>query len=185
MPNRNNGQSLFERAHSAWDRGRVNDAFLLFRFAAENGDESCQINLGYFYDEGIGTRKNKTKAMYWYLKAYRRGESAAATNIGILYREKKKNALAVQWFRRAIALKDDDALYELGNHYRLGLGVRKSRGSAVQCYKRILNSKNVTEFTKEQAIQALNELDTKPSLPLDVGAGAPPPVKRTVMRKKR
>ena len=160
MLNRKNDQSHFTLASSAWDRGRVKDAYRLFLAGANSGDESCQLNLGYLFDEGIGTRKNKTKAIYWYRKAYKHGNSAAATNMGILYREKKQNARAVQWFRQAIALKDNDALYELGNHYRFGLGLRKNKRLAIQCYKRLLKSKNVTEFTKEQASRALDEMET-------------------------
>ena len=65
---------------------------------------SCQLNVDYFYDEGIRIRKNKSNALFWYMK--------------------------------------------------------KDKRQAARCCRKLLNSKNVTELTKEQAIRALNELET-------------------------
>ena len=144
----------------AWERGNSKSAYRQFLAGALKGDESCQLNVGYLLDEGIGVKKNKQKALSWYRKAHNQGVSSATTNIGIWYREQKNNRRAVQWFKKAVALGDQDALYELGCHYQQGLGVRKKRKTAIQFFRKVLRSKNVTEATKEQAASALLEMET-------------------------
>jgi TPR repeat protein len=46
------------------------------------------LNLGYFYDRGLGVRRSEAKALYWYRRAYRRGDASGANNIGTIYRER-------------------------------------------------------------------------------------------------
>ncbi|HXJ76012.1 MAG TPA: sel1 repeat family protein, partial [Candidatus Dormibacteraeota bacterium] len=79
--------SLFVRANAAWDRGDLRHAFELFSQAAEAGDASSQLDLGYFFDCGLHVKSDKTKAMHWYRQAYRRGEPGAANNIATLHRD--------------------------------------------------------------------------------------------------
>jgi len=82
MNSESTSKSLFEEASEAWDRGEVEIAHKLFQQGANGGDETCQLNLGYFYNEGIVGEKNKKKAVHWYRKAYQAGCSSAASNIG-------------------------------------------------------------------------------------------------------
>ena len=149
---------LFERANEAWDDGDLKLAFCLFHESASAGDESSQINLGFFYDEGIGTKKNKDKAIFWYMAAYRNGSAAAASNIAILNKEQKQNKKALWWFRRSIAMGDGDAYYELAKCYEKGIGTRKNIIKAITNYQKAISSSNATEHTKEQAEKALKRL---------------------------
>src|SRR3954447_7703479 len=104
---------LFLRADREWNRRRFRSAFRLLKLAVEKGDRSAQLNLGYFYDLGIGVRRNRELALRWYTRAYRRGDSGAANNIGTIYRDEKHTAKALKWFDRAVKLGDDDANLEI------------------------------------------------------------------------
>ena len=54
------------RAHSEWSLGNLESAFELFFECASQGIDSCMLNLGYCFDEGIGTNRDKQQAMFWY-----------------------------------------------------------------------------------------------------------------------
>jgi TPR repeat protein len=110
--------TAFERADRLWSSGRRRQAFLAFKEAAEAGDPDCFLNLGYFYSEGIGTRRNDAVALKWYRRAYRTSSRAsAACNIGCVFRDRGDRATATRWFRRAIALGDVDTGLNLAKMY--------------------------------------------------------------------
>jgi uncharacterized protein len=149
---------LFVQANSAWDRGDFRSAFELFSRAAESGDVSSQLDLGSFFDRGLHVKKDEKKAMHWYYRAYRRGAASAANNIATLHRDGGRIGKMVWWFRRAVAMGDHDALLELGKCYETGVGLPKSPRRAMLCYRRILVSEQVTQFTQEQAKRRLARL---------------------------
>src|ERR1700722_12763846 len=78
---------LFQRADEQWEAGNLRSAFRLFLAAAEGGEPGCQVNIGTFYSEGLGVKKDIPSALYWYRRAYRRGIASAANNIGCVYRD--------------------------------------------------------------------------------------------------
>src|SRR4051812_32788597 len=94
---------LFNQADALWDKRKFKAAFELFLSAAQNGDLSSQLNLGYFYDCGIGTKKDTNAALRWYRKAHRRGDSSATLNIGTVYRDQGQQKRALRWFASALA----------------------------------------------------------------------------------
>jgi len=138
-------------AHAAWEMGDVKTAFRLFREMAEAGDPHSYLNLGYFYDLGLGTRKSRTDALRWYRRAYRNGDSAGASNIATVYRDQGRFREAFEWFKRAAAMNDGDAELELAKCYFDGLGVTKHRGHAIAAIKRALSSTNITQAGREEA----------------------------------
>ncbi|TJZ63866.1 tetratricopeptide repeat protein [Chitiniphilus eburneus] len=81
-------KDYFSLGDKYFDSGLLRKAFLTVKAGAYKGDTSCQQNLGYFYDEGVGTFVNKEKAIYWYRKSARLGECSSALNLGILYRDR-------------------------------------------------------------------------------------------------
>jgi uncharacterized protein len=150
---------LFRAANAAWDRGDLRRAFEVFSRAAEAGDRFSQLDLGYFFDTGLYVRKDKEKALHWYHRAYRQGEASAANNIATVQRERGQHGKMVWWFRRAAALGEDDAFFELGRCYEMGLGVRKNFDTAKRLYRRVLTSRDVIEDTREQAGKRLAKLE--------------------------
>jgi len=102
-------EELFIRAAKQEEKGKFRSAFQLYLAAAKSGDTSCQVNVGNFYDDGTGVRRNRKVALYWYKRAYRRGVASAASNIGVVWRNEKNPKRAVQWFKKAVLLGDDEA----------------------------------------------------------------------------
>ena len=119
---------------------------------------SSQLDLGYFFDQGLYVKTDKQKAMHWYCEAYRRGDPGAANNIATLHRDAGRVGKMLWWFRRAVAMGDYDALLELAKCYENGRGVAKDLLRAKRCYRRLLSSNSVTEFSREQATRRLSRL---------------------------
>ena len=92
------------RADKEWERGRLGPAFRLMLAAAKMRESGAQVNVGYMYDNGVGTRHNKGLALYWYRRAYRRGEGTAAHNIGAVWRDDGNFQRALYWFERALQM---------------------------------------------------------------------------------
>jgi TPR repeat protein len=109
------------------------------------------LDLGYFYDVGIGTRSDKTKAMYWYKPAHRMKDASAASNIAVLYKEQSKNRLAFQWYKRSAELGDGDSALELAKHYLSGQGVRRSVPRAKKQLSAAISSKSITPASLAEA----------------------------------
>ncbi|MDR0776459.1 MAG: sel1 repeat family protein [Azonexus sp.] len=144
--------SIEEAAHDAWDAGNLAEAFHLFEQCANAGSATSMLDLGYFYDEGLGTDQNKTEAMRWYKRAHRRGDSgAAANNIAILYRETGRFRLCYQWFERSAKLGNGDSEVELAKLLLSGQGVRRSVVQASKALKRAQISSLITPAGREEA----------------------------------
>jgi len=116
------------------------------------------LDLGFFYDVGIGTRTDKAMAMRWYKRAYRRGDAAAASNIAVLYKEQGKSRLAFGWYARSAALGDGDSSLELARLYLSGQGVRRSIPNAKKNLRGALSSRLITEASREEAQQIMCQL---------------------------
>jgi TPR repeat protein len=148
-----NANDIFVRADKEADKGNLESAFRLFLAGARAGDRSCQVNLGNFYDGGMGVRRNRSAAMYWYKRAYRRGDSSAANNIGVMWRNEKKYSRALEWFRKAVKLGDDEANLEIAKHY---LEVMHNPEGAIPHLRKVCESNCVTEAGLAEAKTMLN-----------------------------
>lgn len=149
---------LFKEADKAWDSGDFRQAFKLFSRAAELGDVSCLINLGYFYDLGLGVRKNKMKALQLYKKAARKGDVCAASNVGTVYRDIGNFARAQFWFLKAFEQGDGDAALLLAKLY-LQRNLKKDKGYALKYLRLSIKSKFITECSVEEAKSLLKNLE--------------------------
>ena len=114
---KHNGDELLIQAAKQEQLGNLRLAFQLYLAAAKAGDTGGQLNVGNFYDTGTGVRRNRVAALYWYKRAYRRGLSSAASNIGIMWRNEKKPKRALEWFQKTVRLGDDEANLEIAKHY--------------------------------------------------------------------
>jgi TPR repeat protein len=149
---------LFVLADKKWSQGKVKSAFRLFLSAAKAGDRGAQTNIGYFYDIGIGTGRNKVAALYWYKKAYRRGDASAAQNIATIWRDQHKPKRALAWFRRAIKLGEDGSNLDIAKHYLQNeLNLRK----AIQYLVKVCQSDRVSEAEEEEALRLLKSTEKK------------------------
>ena len=122
-----------------------------FRRAAEHGSAPAQNNLGILLGNGSGVEKNVDEALSWLRKAFRAGNSCAAQNIAITFRENGDLKTAFKWFRRAAEAGDGDALIQLGIHYYWGKGVRRNPRAAVRCFRTATKVKDISGWGKDDA----------------------------------
>src|SRR5687767_7422945 len=97
--------------------------------ATENlDDEMAQYNLGNCYENGIGVKKDETKAFEYYKKSAEKGYNMAQNKLGILYESKgteKDLKKAIYWYSKAAENGNQFAQYNLGIFYENGIGVEK------------------------------------------------------------
>ncbi|TFY97106.1 tetratricopeptide repeat protein [Ramlibacter humi] len=106
---------LVAEAYGRWEAGENKAAFALFARAAQKKQKLAYNSLGYFYDHGIGVRKDKERALYWYRRAARIGDSCAFYNLGLSYLGMQNVRRARYWLEKAAADGDEDASKALGN----------------------------------------------------------------------
>jgi TPR repeat protein len=154
---------LYSRANEAWRRGRLRSAFHLFLEAGENGNDLAYDTLGSFYDRGVGTKRDKNAALYWYKRAYRRGSFIAPNNIGVIYRDRKDLKRALAWFRRAVEHKDANANLNIAKIY---LKDKRDIERAIRHLEEVCKARAdaATESAKEEARLLLKRigLERKP-----------------------
>jgi TPR repeat protein len=146
---------LFTRADKLEDRGKIKAAFRLFLAGAKAGDIGCQLNVGNYYDDSKGIRRNREAALYWYRRAYQRGSAAAASNLGIMWRNEGKPRRALSWFKRAVKMGDDETNLEIAKHY---IENENRPRKALPYLKKVVNSNWVTEAGAEEATDLLRRL---------------------------
>ncbi len=151
----------FAQASRLLERGRIQEAFRLFLEAAKAGDSSAQLNVGYLYDTGQGITRSRPQAVYWYRRAVRQGEAAAANNIGTLYRDEGRLRLAVRWFGKAADMGDGDALLKMAKLYA---GPLEEAAKARRLLSRVLTSKRASLDSQEQAERLLRTLEQQQRL---------------------
>ena len=147
-------EELFVRAAREYEHGNRRSAFLLMLSAAKLGDIGAQVNVGNYYADAQGVRRNCELALCWYKRAYRRGYSAAAHNIGVMLRNENQVKRALQWFVRAVKLGDEESNLEIGKHYLMG---ERNPRRAIPYLRRVKPSRWITEAGAEEAQRLLKQ----------------------------
>lgn len=147
----------FERADSYWDCGDLKRAFRLFKSLADEGDSGAQLNVGYFYDLGLGVRRDQDKALYWYRRSSARGNASGANNIGTVYRDRGNLERAIRWFRKSVDMGNDGAALQLGKIY---LSQGKS-ADAKRFLKRAAKSDRACMADNKEAARLLRTLEPR------------------------
>ena len=84
-----------------------------YRLAAEQGDSSAQLDLGFMYGNGEGVLKDAAEAVRWYRLAAEQGNAIAQYNLGVMYGNSagvlKDSVLAHMWFNIAGANGEEEA----------------------------------------------------------------------------
>jgi TPR repeat protein len=126
--------------------------------AAKLGNCIGQLDLGYFYDLGIGIKRNRDLAIYWYRRAYRNDHFSGAANIGTIYRDEGKPTRALAWFLKAVKMGDVDANLEIGKMY---IKERWGAREAVPYLTKVAEAppQMVCENSRQQAIRLIQRLE--------------------------
>jgi len=108
--------------------GRLDDARLWFRTAAEKGYVAAQKHVGHMYMMSLGVPADDLKAVSWYRKAAEQNDPGAQYLLGLMHvlgrGVPQDNMEAITWFRRATGQGDAGAQFILGWMYRQGRGVQ-------------------------------------------------------------
>ena len=78
-------QTLYQSACTHHNAGRYNQAYPLYRRAAEQGYADAQNMLGDMYRIGRGVRQDYAEALKWFRKAADKGHPSAQNCIGEMY----------------------------------------------------------------------------------------------------
>jgi TPR repeat protein len=89
------------------DAGETAKAMRAYRASAKLGFSPAQNNLGVLLSYAKPPRL--VESVYWYKRAVRSGECAAASNLAVHYRDINKPRWQMHWLRRAAKMGDTDA----------------------------------------------------------------------------
>lgn len=167
---------LFKEALN-FSRGKAYDnAFLLYKIAANAGDASSQCNLGWMYDRGLGVKKDETEATKWYRKAAEQGDRCAQTNLAYQLEKglgtKQDVSEAFKWYKQAarggywtgdrnVVETVARAQYNVARCYELGLGVKKDIEEAICWYEKAAKQNYKDAKEKADALIKENSLSNK------------------------
>lgn len=108
-----------------------------YQAAAMQGHSGAQLALSNLLSAD-GVSQDFPQAIYWAKQAVRQGVSAAAFNLGTIYRDLGKPVIAFRWYLRAAALGDADALLQTGLCYLFGFGTTQNFESALSNFEKLL-----------------------------------------------
>ncbi|GJL94495.1 MAG: hypothetical protein DHS20C05_09000 [Hyphococcus sp.] len=112
--NTDKADAYFLRGLECEEAGDIDRALKYYRKASRLGVPQAQCSLGTLYDDVIKP-DNPQKAVYWYKRAVKNGDSMAAYNLAIHYRNLSKPKWHKFWMRKAAAMGDEDAKSEIKN----------------------------------------------------------------------
>lgn len=115
-------------------------AFSWLKKSAEADYGLAQYELGYFYENGIGTVTDDMQAAKWYQEAAEKGLASAQNNLAMMYYKGKgveqSYELAATWARKSSEKGDAVAQFNLGEFYEDGKGVEQDLKQAFYWYKK-------------------------------------------------
>jgi hypothetical protein len=95
----------------------------LYEKAAAAGDPTAMNNLGYMYENGLGVKEAWWTARDWYKKAVATdGDAIAMTNLGHTYEDERDYKKAMDWYEKAAAAGNAEAMASIGYLYDTGYG---------------------------------------------------------------
>jgi TPR repeat protein len=135
-----NGTIAVALARYAKDKQDDISAIKWYRKAAEQGDFSCQSELGDCFHDGRGVPKDYVEAVKWYRKAADQNLSTAQCTLGCCYRDGQGVAQdyheAAKWYRLSAENGWAMAQYYLGLCYADGKGVAQNYKEAACWYRK-------------------------------------------------
>lgn len=121
-----------------------------FQKAALQGENDAQLFLASVYREGThGVKRDPDKAAEYYRMAAEQGNAVAQCELANYEATVRHNmAQAVQWYQRAAAQGDDEALEKLGSCYLAGQGVPQDGARGVELMRQAADKGNLEAQTK-------------------------------------
>lgn len=91
----------------------------------------------------------------WRPKAAR-GDGTAISNIAVAYRVLGRSGLSARWFQKAAMAGDGDAMVDYAYCLQHGAGVRRDLTLAKKMYRRAIQSDDICENGREEALYLLS-----------------------------
>ncbi len=129
---------------------------------AEAGDTAAQLDLAYWYLQGLGIEQNSQKAFEWYTKAARAGDAHGQYMLAWRYKlgdgVEADYAKAFYWFEQA--LKNDASnpyiLSAVGQACFEGIGTEEDLTRAADCFRRASQDETQTKAIYYYGLCLLN-----------------------------
>ena len=154
---------LFESGLKKYEQEDFEAAFALFRQAAELGDAGSQDYLGFMYGEGQGVPKDAQQELFWHKRAWTtQKERGHACNVAVTYVKQGKRKLAIEWWRKSIAMNDGDSALALAKFLKRS-GKGRGREQVIELLEMAANSEeslHITPAGKEEAQELLDSLNS-------------------------
>ncbi len=140
-----NAPTIYAQANKEYDAENYAKAMQLYKQIPD--DKNAQFQIGYMYDNGLGTTQSYTDAAYWYRKAAEQGEASAQCYLGIMYSYGRgvtqSYTDALYWYRKAAKQGYATAQNNLGYMYLNGKGVDKSNSDAVYWFRKAAEQRDI------------------------------------------
>lgn len=122
--------------------------------SAAQGYCAAQNALSNLLSSGDIASRNYAGAIYWAKKAISQGDASAAHNLGTIYRDQKKSAMAFRCYQRAVSMGYKDSLFQVGLCYLFGFGTKQNFAEAQRCLDLIIanDAAAICQRTKEDAL---------------------------------
>lgn len=129
---------LIELANKVDEEKQYEEAFKLYKLAAEADNLETIYRLGTYYYYGKGVTQDFFESVKCYRRAAEQGNATAQYNLGICYEKGQgvaKNLYdSVKWYRKAAEQGHANAQYCLGLCYEEGIGVTQNEDEAIKWY---------------------------------------------------
>jgi TPR repeat protein len=139
---------LVDQGLAAKDAGNYAKALELYQKAADMGNSSGIMNIGFLYYQGLGVPKDTAKAVELWKKAADMGNQMAQHNLGCCYQDgigvTQNYTKAAEYFEKAAAQGKAASQSNLGVLYRDGKGVKQDFAKAEQWLNKAVAQGNET-----------------------------------------
>ncbi len=140
-------KNYLELAKKLEKKKKFKEAFKHYKVLADKKNAEGQFQLGKYYINGIGTKRNQALGIKYYKLASDQGEHKAQNNLANLYQKgygvKKDKKKAFQLYKKASSGDNDTiAKYNLAKCYYLGQGTKVNQKKAYELFKNIADKGN-------------------------------------------
>jgi hypothetical protein len=141
----------------AYSRKEFGEALAWYLKAAESGNGSAQLRLGWQYQNGLGTEADFAEAFRWYLSSAELGNGTAQDLTGFLYFKgwgtRQDFSQAMHWFQKAAQQGIGAAMYNVGLLYASARGVPLDRPKAREWMRKASDNGygEATQWLKDDA----------------------------------
>ena len=117
------------------------NAFSWYLMASEQGNPKGQVQLGEFFETGMGVEENEEEAFKWYMKAANQNDPVGQVRVGDCYEDgvgvEIDEEEAFKWFSKAAEQDNLEGMFDVGRCYMEGIGVEEN---AVKAFEVIMKT---------------------------------------------